>query len=86
MDANKFFGDVSKIPIVGEFIIGCAIYFVLSVVFATTDGFGLDPKHHFTFQYLFLSAAIAYFVGSLCFRVWRFYKQKKVDKNDIQIK
>lgn len=77
MDANKLFGDVSKIPIVGEFIIGCAIYFVLSVAFATTEGFGLNKEHHSTFQYIFLSISIAYFVGSLTFRAWKFFTKKR---------
>jgi hypothetical protein len=83
VDANKFFGDVSKIPIVGEFIISCAIYFILSLISATTDGFGLDPKHQSLFQYLFLSIAIAYFSGALSFRIWKYFKQKQQDNDEF---
>lgn len=83
MDANKFFGDVSKIPIVGEFIISSAIYLVLSVLLATTEGFGLDPRHHPILQYIFLAIAIAYFMGSLGFRLWNYFNPKEVDNNEF---
>lgn len=83
MDANKFFGDVSKIPIVGEFIIGCAIYFVLSLVYATTEGFGLDEKHQSSFQYLFLAIAIAYFTVGLSLRAWKYLKRKQEENTEF---
>jgi len=83
VDPNKLFGDVSKIPIVGEFIIGCAIYLVPSVAFATTEGFGLDSKYHSLFQYIFLAIAIAYAVGSLSFRIWKYFSQKTIDENEL---
>ncbi|NLC27271.1 MAG: hypothetical protein GX780_00665 [Campylobacteraceae bacterium] len=72
MDANKFFGSVSKIPVVGEFVIGCAIYLVLSVAAGTTDKFGLPEPYSQWLQYIFLYIAIFYFVTSLCYRLWKF--------------
>jgi|LSQX01.1.fsa_nt_gb hypothetical protein len=85
VDPYKFFGTVSKIPIVGEFIIACAIYFVLNVILATTDGFGLAFEYRAWFRYLFLALSVAFFTISLSYRGWNLYKKmtKKEDEEKI---
>lgn len=75
MNAHNFFGVAAKIPIIGDFIIGSAIYFVLSVVSATTNGFGLPSSYHPSMQYAFLYISIIYFVSALGYRLWNFLRK-----------
>lgn len=76
MDAKKIFGDVSKIPIIGELIIATAIYFVMLVTAATSGYFGLSEEEKIILPKLFLAIACAYFVGSLCYRIYKFFIKK----------
>ena len=76
MDAKKIFGDVSKIPIIGELIIATAIYFVMLVTAATSGYFGLAEEQKVLLPKIFLGIASAYFVGSLCYRIYKFLINK----------
>lgn len=76
MDAKKIFGDVSKIPIIGELIIATAIYFVMLVTAATSGHFGLEEEDKALLPEIFLGIACAYFVGALCYRIYKFFIKK----------
>lgn len=75
MDPSRIFKDVSKIPIVGEIIIGVAIYLVLSVIAGTTNFFQLDPTYQPWIQKLFLAISLLYISLSLGIRAWKYFQR-----------
>lgn len=71
------FSDLKKIPIIGDFIISFAIVVVLTTLSSAGGFWGFEGDDKKIMINIFIFIGIAYFAGSILYRLYVYIKHKK---------
>lgn len=71
------FSDLKKIPIIGDFIISFAIVVVLTTLSSAGGFWGFEGDDKRIMINIFIFIGIAYFTGSILFRLYIYIKNEK---------
>jgi uncharacterized SAM-binding protein YcdF (DUF218 family) len=77
LDPKSFFGNVAKIAIVGDIIIGFAIIVVLTSLSSAGGYFGLEGEQKQMMVNFFMFIGASYTMSAISYRIYKFIKKGK---------